>query len=86
MLNQCDAALAARRLAVSRYTLTDRFLPSCKNVASSDLLQLCGAQMLLCRSWWRFSLEDVIAAEVIDLLASYLLCCLRRTVSVGLSK
>ena len=86
MLNQSDAALTARRLAVSTYTLTDWFLPICKNVASSNLLQLCGAQMLLCRSWWRISLEDVIAGEVVDLLASYLLCCLRHAVSVGLSK
>jgi hypothetical protein len=87
MLNQRNAALAARRFAVSTYTLTDWLLPTiCKNVASSNLLQLCGAQMLLCRSWWRISLEDVIAGEVVDLLASYLLCCLWRAVSVGLSK
>lgn len=86
MLNQGNAALATRRLAVSTYTLTDRFLPICKNVASSYLLQFCGAQMLLCRSSWRISLEDVIAGEVVDLLAGYLLCCLWSTVSVGFSK
>lgn len=86
MLNQRNAANAARRLAVSTNALAGRFLPICKNVASSDLLQLCGAQMLLSRSWWRISLENVIAREVVDLLASYLLCCLWCAVNVSLSK
>jgi len=86
MLNQRDAALTTRRLAVSTWVLAGRFLPISKNIASSYLLQLCGAQMLLSRSWRGVSLENVIAREVVELLASYLLCCLWCAVNVGLSK
>lgn len=86
MLNQRNAAHPTRRLTVPTYTLAGWFLPICKNVASSDLLQFCSAQMLLSRSWRSISLENVIAREVIDLLASYLLCCLWCAVNVGLSK
>jgi len=86
MLNQRDAALTTRRLAVSTWVLAGRFLPISKNIASSYLLQLCGAQMLLSRSWRGVSLENVIAREVVELLASYLLCCLWGAVNVGLSK
>jgi hypothetical protein len=73
-LNQRDAALTTGRLAVSSWALSGWFFPSIrKNVATSNLLQFQGAQMLLYRSWCCISLEDVIACQVGELLASYLL-------------
>lgn len=86
MLNQRNAALAARRLAVPAMILSGWRLSFREYVAPSHFFQLRGAQMLLRRSRGLVSFEYVVACEIGEFLASYFLCSFRHAVSVGLPK
>uniref|UniRef100_J3LPC7 Uncharacterized protein n=1 Tax=Oryza brachyantha TaxID=4533 RepID=J3LPC7_ORYBR len=86
MLDQRNAALATRRLAVPAVVLSGWCLSFCKYVAASHLFQFGSAQMLLCGRGGLVSFEYVVACEISEFLPGYLLCSFRHTVSVGLSK